>query len=210
MKHRLLLIALLLATPAWLHAAAAALGREVLVEAESFAQPGGWVVDQQALDQMGSAFMLAYIGGKRESRRLLGDVILRQQDIVEARPFPDASVTTTWTIDLHYPKNTIPMNVVMIVPTGIGCEIGGHCGDGNAPARLLGACCGTLVLHPNVVNASDLNEMPGNARYVEGHRLGQFLLGKLFQRRVRSNKVLVVVNKAELSEPPRTPEVHLC
>ena len=49
---------------------------------------------------------VAYIGGKRESRRLLGDVILRQQDIVEARPFPDASVTTTWTIDLHYPKET--------------------------------------------------------------------------------------------------------
>ena len=47
---------------------------------------------------------VAYIGGKRESRRLLGDVILRQQDIINAHPFPDASVTTTWTIDLHYPK----------------------------------------------------------------------------------------------------------
>jgi len=46
---------------------------------------------------------IAYIGGKRESRRLLGDVILRQQDIVGQRAFPDAAVTTTWTIDLHYP-----------------------------------------------------------------------------------------------------------
>lgn len=25
------------------------------------------------------------------------------------------------------------MNVVTIVPTGIGCEIGGHCGDGRRP-----------------------------------------------------------------------------
>jgi FAD dependent oxidoreductase/Carbohydrate esterase, sialic acid-specific acetylesterase len=50
---------------------------------------------------------VAYIGGKRESRRLLGDVILRQQDIVEAKPFPDASVTTTWTIDLHYPTKAL-------------------------------------------------------------------------------------------------------
>ena len=51
---------------------------------------------------------VAYIGGKRESRRLLGDVILQQQDIQEKREFPDAFVTTTWTIDLHYPdpKNT--------------------------------------------------------------------------------------------------------
>ncbi len=47
---------------------------------------------------------IAHIGGKRESRRLLGDVILQQQDLVEARPYPDASVTTTWSIDLHYPK----------------------------------------------------------------------------------------------------------
>ena len=89
------------------------------------------------------------------------------------------------------------MNVVMIIPTGIGCEIGGHCGDGNAPARLLGACCDNLVLHPNVVNASDLNEMPANALYVEGNHLDRFLQGKLFLQKVKSNRVLVVVNKAD-------------
>jgi len=89
------------------------------------------------------------------------------------------------------------MNVVMIIPTGIGCEIGGHCGDGNAAARLLGACCETLVLHPNVVNASDVNEMPPNALYVEGSILDRFLRGKLKLERVKSNKVLVVVNKAD-------------
>jgi len=46
---------------------------------------------------------VAFVGGKRESRRMLGDVILQQQDIVGGREFPDAAVTTTWTIDLHYP-----------------------------------------------------------------------------------------------------------
>jgi hypothetical protein len=46
---------------------------------------------------------MAAVGGKRESRRLLGDIILTQQDIMERRAFPDAAVTTTWTIDLHYP-----------------------------------------------------------------------------------------------------------
>jgi len=51
---------------------------------------------------------VAYIAGKRESRRLLGDVILQQQDIQQKKEFPDAFVTATWTIDLHYPdpKNT--------------------------------------------------------------------------------------------------------
>ena len=47
---------------------------------------------------------VAYIGGKRESRRLLGDVILCEQDLLESRPYDDASFTTTWGIDLHYPK----------------------------------------------------------------------------------------------------------
>ena len=47
---------------------------------------------------------VAYIGGKRESRRLLGDVILREQDLLEGVDYEDATFTTTWEIDLHYPK----------------------------------------------------------------------------------------------------------
>lgn len=46
---------------------------------------------------------VAFIGGKRESRRLLGDVILKEQDILNQVDYPDASFTTTWGIDLHYP-----------------------------------------------------------------------------------------------------------
>ncbi|MCB0633524.1 MAG: FAD-dependent oxidoreductase, partial [Lewinella sp.] len=46
---------------------------------------------------------VAYIGGKRESRRLLGDVILKEQDILENRAFPDGTFTTTWGVDLHFP-----------------------------------------------------------------------------------------------------------
>ena len=46
---------------------------------------------------------VAYVAGKRESRRLLGDVILTQQDVQSQRTFPDACFVTTWSIDLHYP-----------------------------------------------------------------------------------------------------------
>ena len=51
---------------------------------------------------------VAYISGKRESRRLLGDIILKEQDLTDYNVYPDASAPTTWTIDLHYPdpKNT--------------------------------------------------------------------------------------------------------
>lgn len=47
---------------------------------------------------------IAYIGGTRESRQLMGDVLLTREDITEKKPFPDGTVPTTWDIDLHYPK----------------------------------------------------------------------------------------------------------
>ncbi|MEE2641415.1 MAG: FAD-dependent oxidoreductase [Planctomycetota bacterium] len=47
---------------------------------------------------------VAYIGGTRESRRLMGDVVLTQEDIVSKRDFDDGCVPSTWSIDLHYPK----------------------------------------------------------------------------------------------------------
>lgn len=53
---------------------------------------------------------VAYIGGKRESRRLLGDVILREQDLLGNIFYEDGTFTTTWGIDLHYPKPIRGMN----------------------------------------------------------------------------------------------------
>jgi len=46
---------------------------------------------------------VAYVAGKRESRRLLGDHILTENDIRDHVIYPDASASTTWSIDLHYP-----------------------------------------------------------------------------------------------------------
>ena len=46
---------------------------------------------------------VAYVAGKRESRRLLGDYILTGNDIIDYNVFEDATAATTWSIDLHYP-----------------------------------------------------------------------------------------------------------
>jgi len=48
----------------------------------------------------------AYISGMRESRRLLGDVILTKEDILNGQEFPDACVATGWNIDLHLPHES--------------------------------------------------------------------------------------------------------
>ena len=84
-------------------------------------------------------------------------------------------------------------NVVMLVPTGIGAEIGGHAGDATPSATLLASVCDTLVTHPNVLNASDLIQVPPNALYVEGSVISRLLMGTVGLRRTRTNRVLVVI-----------------
>ena len=87
------------------------------------------------------------------------------------------------------------MNVVMIIPTGIGCEIGGHAGDAAPAIKLIAKCCDKLISHPNAVNASDINEMPDNMLYVEGSILDRFLWGNVNLKEVNQNKILLAVNK---------------
>jgi hypothetical protein len=86
------------------------------------------------------------------------------------------------------------VNIVFIVPTGIGAEIGGHSGDANAVAKLFASVSDNFITHPNVVNAADINEMTENTLYVEGSILDGFLEGKIGLKKPKSNKVLVVTN----------------
>ena len=47
---------------------------------------------------------VAYVSGPRESRRLLGDVVLTRNHLLKAKQWDDACFPTTWTIDLHTPN----------------------------------------------------------------------------------------------------------
>ena len=46
---------------------------------------------------------VAYIAGKRESRRLMGDVVLDAKDLRDGKKFSDGCVPCTWGIDTHFP-----------------------------------------------------------------------------------------------------------
>jgi hypothetical protein len=46
---------------------------------------------------------LAYISGTRESRRLMGDIILTGEDILGGVRYDDGCVPSSWSIDLHVP-----------------------------------------------------------------------------------------------------------
>jgi len=45
----------------------------------------------------------AFIAGKRESRRLMGDVVLTDQDFLKGVVYPDPAFPCTWGVDLHVP-----------------------------------------------------------------------------------------------------------
>ncbi len=94
-------------------------------------------------------------------------------------------------------ENSDKFNAVLLVPTGIGAEIGGHSGDAGPVARLLASVCDNLITHPNVVNASDINELPDNGLYVEGSVITRLLMGTIGLQKVRSNRVMLLVDKHE-------------
>lgn len=94
-------------------------------------------------------------------------------------------------------ENTSQFNTVLLVPTGIGAEVGGHSGDGGPLTRLLAATCDNLITHPNVVNAADINELPENALFVEGSVITRLLMGTIGLHKVRANRVMLVLDKHE-------------
>ena len=84
-------------------------------------------------------------------------------------------------------------NVIMLVPTGIGAEIGGHAGDSTPAAALLANVCDALITHPNVFNASDIIQIPANALYVEGSVITRLMMGTTRLQQTRSNRLLVLI-----------------
>lgn len=92
-------------------------------------------------------------------------------------------------------ENADQFNVVLLVPTGIGAKIGGDAGDAAPVARLLASVCDNLITHPNVVNASDINELPENGLYVEGSILTRLIMGTVGLQKARANRVILVIDE---------------
>ena len=81
------------------------------------------------------------------------------------------------------------MPTLMLVPTGIGCAIGGFAGDALPSARLLAAASGCLITHPNVLNGAALYWSDPRIHYVEGYGLDRFAVGDWLLRPVRRQRI---------------------
>ncbi len=83
----------------------------------------------------------------------------------------------------------IELPTLLLIPTGIGCSIGGYAGDAIPTARLLASASGCLITHPNVMNGAALYWSDSRIQYVEGYGLDRFVIGELALRPVRQQKV---------------------
>ena len=78
---------------------------------------------------------------------------------------------------------------LLVIPTGVGCAVGGYAGDGLPAARLLAAASGCLVTHPNVMNGAALYWSDRRIHYVEGWALDRFACGDLALAPVAGRRV---------------------
>ncbi len=82
-----------------------------------------------------------------------------------------------------------PLPTLLVIPTGVGCALGGYAGDGLPAARLLAAASGCLITHPNVMNGAALYWSDRRIHYVEGWALDRFAAGELALAPVAGRRV---------------------
>jgi hypothetical protein len=85
--------------------------------------------------------------------------------------------------------STPPLPTLLVIPTGIGCAIGGHAGDALPAARVLAGASGCLITHPNVMNGAALYWSDPRIHYVEGSSLDRFATGMVVLRPVRRQRL---------------------
>jgi len=82
-----------------------------------------------------------------------------------------------------------PLATLLVIPTGVGCALGGYAGDGLPAARLLAAASGCLITHPNVMNGAALYWSDRRIHYVEGWALDRFAAAELALAPVAGRRV---------------------
>lgn len=100
------------------------------------------------------------------------------------------------------PRDVLRVNrsrsvVVSVIPTGVGCSVGGYAGDAAPASRLLAATADYLVTNPNAVNASNFISLHDNLLYCEGSAIDELMAGTTNLYVPYANRVGLVVEQAE-------------
>jgi hypothetical protein len=131
--------------------------------------------------------------GKRALRWYIAQVT-DDEILVEATTFdgellaPDDGLETR-------PRFSGKAAVVSIVPTGVGCELGGYAGDAAPATNLLAAAADHVITNPNAVNASNFISLDGNVHYTEGFCIDLLMKGLVDLHVPYGNKIGLIVEK---------------
>jgi hypothetical protein len=118
-----------------------------------------------------------------------------QEITIEATSFDDPGDPVPEAPLQFHPGKTAALS---IVPTGIGCSIGGYAGDAAPATNLLASAVDYLVTHPNAVNASDfVGLMRDNIVYSDGCSIDLFAKGQVELRLPYANRIGLVIERTD-------------
>jgi hypothetical protein len=124
--------------------------------------------------------------------------VTHEEIVIEATLHPGGGASLPVSVEnTVFPGKSVVMNVV---PTGIGCEIGGYAADAAPVTALLGACADYVITNPNAVNASNFIHMRENVLYCEGLIMDLFSKGQVNLYRPYANNVGLIIEKTGQDE----------
>jgi len=99
----------------------------------------------------------------------------------------------THVINQYYPGRSA---VVSIIPTGVGCDIGGYAGDAAPVTNLLAVAADYLITNPNAVNASNFINLDSNVIYTEGSLIDMLCMGQINLHLPYTNRVGLIIEES--------------
>ncbi|MFW6272520.1 MAG: DUF3326 domain-containing protein [bacterium] len=139
------------------------------------------------LDQVFNGKILRWFISKISEENIHIELTLYDNEILNCNHSYEENEVINWNN-----RNTVVLNVV---PTGIGCSIGGYAGDAAPANALLASCTDHLITHPNTVNASNFIHKTENTHYLEGFFMDLFSKGLVDLYEPFVNNVGLIIEK---------------
>lgn len=151
-------------------------------------------VKRSEVDEAGSLLhAVERLIGKSTLRWYIGQ-ITKDEILLEATNYEkELSRTGNSVEDQFYPGKSA---VLSIIPTGIGCSIGGYAGDAAPATNLLASTVDYLITNPNAVNASNFIGLGPKVVYTDGCSMDMFAKGQVNLYLPVANKIGLIIEKA--------------
>ncbi|HXU46740.1 MAG TPA: DUF3326 domain-containing protein [Thermoanaerobaculia bacterium] len=133
--------------------------------------------------------------GKEALRWYIAQVT--EKEIVVEATFADGEPEEPFETLADRPRYPGKAVAVSVIPTGIGCDLGGYAGDAAPATNLLAAAVDYLVTNPNAVNASNFISMADNVLYCEGMSIDLLMKGAVDFHVPYANRIGLIVEDAD-------------